>query len=468
MMKTLPEAYKKRMETQLGAEYDAFISTYELPPVRGLRINTLKISKDRFIELCPWKTEQSATLDEGLILRDEVSHIGSHPFHIAGLFYVQEPSAMSVIEAAEVEPGMRVLDLCAAPGGKSGGIAARLGGNGFLLSNEIVPSRAKQLARNLERLGVVNAAVTSAHPEAIADTLPRYFDRVIVDAPCSGEGMFRKDDTAIAEWSPEHVVSCAARQKAILESAEKCVAAGGKIIYSTCTFSPEENEGVIGAFLSDHPEYSLERSYRLYPHTCAGEGHFAATLINNGDDPVSAFSIKKARNDKGLGKPAAVEPLSGASAKLASVFLSEALNDTHAVIDRLFCTPARGTQRLIFCPFELPANLLLLPIVSLGVDIGEFSGSRLKPSHTFFMAAHGMNYRNRIELLESSRELSAFLRGETLVPQGEPDIAGEYSRYMPVCVRSFPIGFGKLSDGTVKNHLPKGLLNSGLGAAFDE
>ena len=480
MVKTLPEAFKERMAAQLGAEYDEFISAYEMPPVRGLRINTLKIAKERFIELCPWKTKQSKTLDEGLILLEDVPHIGSHPYHIAGLFYVQEPSAMSVIEAADIKPGMHVLDLCAAPGGKSGGAAARLNGSGFLLSNEIVPARAKQLARNLERLGVVNAAVTSAHPDAIAEALPRFFDRVIVDAPCSGEGMFRKDDTAIAEWSIEHVVSCASRQKSILESAEKCVAGGGKLIYSTCTFSPDENEGVIEAFLSEHSEYSLLSQHRLYPHICAGEGHFVAVLEKQGGShrDCGAFSAIKpslgGNNDPALsrkpskrdGASLELAPLSAEQKRIASDFLSGVciLEDDCFPFDSLYAL----NGRLLFVPFDIPPAVLKLRTVSLGVEIGEFIKGRLKPSHTFFMAAHGFNYRNRIELSISSSELAAFLRGETLEANSALDICGEYSRYLPVCCGSFPVGFGKLSDGVIKNHLPKGLLNARIGTVSDE
>ena len=472
MAKTLPEAFRKRMAAQLGAEYDDFISAYELPPVRGLRINTLKISKERFSELCPWKTEQASTLDEGLILLEDVPHIGSHPYHIAGLFYVQEPSAMSVIEAAQIEPGMRVLDLCAAPGGKSGGIAARLNGGGFLLANEIVPSRAKQLARNLERLGVVNAAVTSAHPDSIAEALPRCFARVIVDAPCSGEGMFRKDDTAIAEWSPEHAASCALRQKAILESAEKCLAPGGKLVYSTCTFSPEENEGVIDFFLERHAEYSLESMHRLYPHTVKGEGHFVAVLSKHGDsagvyrkEQMLAGSVKAAK------KSPSVRPLDKKNWQLIETFFSEALIAHAPDVSQLRAAASgrdRSASRLTYCPFDFPEALLSLPIVSLGVEVGECVRDRIKPSHSFFMAAHGLNYRNRIELSPACRELAAFLRGETLEFSGEFDHCGEYSRYMPVCIHGFPVGFGKLSDGVIKNHLPKGLVSQSFGGAFDE
>ncbi len=475
MAKALPEKFTLRMKAQLGAEYDAFIAAYELPPVRGIRINTLKLSKERFLQLCPWSVEQSPTLDEGLILCEDVPHIGSHPFHIAGMLYVQEPSAMSVIDMAEISPGMRVLDLCAAPGGKSGGIAARLRGSGLLVSNEIVPARARQLARNLERLGAVNSVVTCARPDAVSEALPRFFDRVIVDAPCSGEGMFRKDDTAIEEWSPEHVASCAARQRAILESAEKCVREGGRLIYSTCTFSPEENEGVIEAFLSKHPEYSLETMRRLYPHTSAGEGHFAARLIKAGASAAVPQKVRPGGRGEAARRETAVKMPDKQTEALAASFFDGVLSGAAPSFSALYsAVSAKGafSERLLYCPFEFPKELLLLPIVSFGAAVGERAGRVFKPSHSFFMAAHGLGYRNGLELAGDPAALPAFLRGEALSGDAAAlhgfDISNEYSRYMPVCVHGCPVGFGKLSDGCLKNHLPKGLIVSRSAALADE
>ncbi|MBR4636058.1 MAG: hypothetical protein IKO51_06800 [Clostridia bacterium] len=445
----LPAGFTERMKTVLGEEFDAFIAQYDLPPVRGLRVNTLRLSKERFLELSPWKVGRSETLDEGLVLLEEAEHIGTHPYHIAGLFYMQEPSAMSVIAEAGIEPGMKVLDLCAAPGGKSGGAAARLRGKGLLVSNEIVPSRAKQLARNLERLGVTNAVVTSAHPDAVANALPGYFDRVIVDAPCSGEGMFRKDPQAIAEWSLEHVASCAVRQRAIMESAARCVAPGGKLIYSTCTFSQEENEGVIEGFLSDHPDFSPEMTRRLYPHTCTGEGHFAARLVRSGSlDRSAAVGRKDERN--AAKKSSALRLPDKSLERPVREFLSASVENASALP---LCVYG---QKLVYCPFEYPDELASLPIVSFGVEVGEFTKGRLRPSHAFFMAAHGLGYRKCFDFAPDDPLLLSFLGGNTL-PVSESD-AEEFSGcFCPVTVSGFAVGFGKVSDGQLKNHLPRGL-----------
>ena len=442
-MRDLPAPFSERMKRLLGNEFDAFIDSFSEPPVRGIRINTLKITKERFTALCPWRTEQAETLEEGLVLLDEAEHIGLHPYHAAGLFYVQEPSAMSVIAAADVAPGMRVLDLCAAPGGKSGGLAARLNGEGLLVSNEIVKKRAVQLARNLERLGVVNSIVSCAHPDAVAGTLGGYFDRVIVDAPCSGEGMFRKDETAIDEWSLEHIAACAVRQGAILDSAANCIIQGGKLVYSTCTFSEEENERTVEAFIKRHPEFELEFAHRLYPHRLKGEGHFVARLVKRGD-PASP-SIAPAKSSPCVKRCTKSEEAL-ALGFLDSVFGFQAVE---AVRGRLMTMNGRA----YYLPFAAPDAALSLPIVSLGVEVGEFAGNRFKPSHSLFMAAHSFKSKFALELGLKSPELAAYLRGETV---SCPDTAIQKG-YCPVTVEGFPIGFAKIVDGVAKNHLPKGL-----------
>lgn len=460
----LPKAFLERMKTEPDFDYEAFISQYALPPVRGLRVNTLKLSMEEFRLLCPWKTKPADTMAEGLILNEPIEHIGSDPYHAAGLFYMQEPSAMSVVANSDIAPGMNVLDLCAAPGGKSGGIAARLAGKGLLISNEPILSRAKLLVQNLERLGVMNAAVTNVYPNSISKLLPRFFDRVLVDAPCSGEGMFRKDARAIAEWSPEHVLSCAVRQKAILNSAAECVAPKGKLIYSTCTFSHEENEGVIDEFLAAHPEFELEFIQRYYPHTCCGEGHFVARLVRSEGTSVNSVDRFIPKIDK-------------KSFSIVSSFLEDTFNFAHCSnslpqfdaepnsesipcsdsvpgIDSIHLDTHSG--RVFYLPMELPKAITELNYLSMGVEIGTMMKGRLKPSHGFFMAEGARNElcfraKQHIEFEYDSAEIKRFLSGNTI------SISNTLCGYMPVTVNGFPIGFGKAVDGTLKNHLPKGL-----------
>lgn len=460
----LPKAFLERMKTEPDFDYEAFISQYALPPVRGLRVNTLKLSMEEFRLLCPWKTKPADTMAEGLILDEPIEHIGSDPYHAAGLFYMQEPSAMSVVANSDIAPGMKVLDLCAAPGGKSGGIAARLAGKGLLISNEPIPSRAKLLVQNLERLGVMNATVTNVYPNSISKLLPRFFDRVLVDAPCSGEGMFRKDARAIAEWSPEHVLSCAVRQKAILNSAAECVAPKGKLIYSTCTFSHEENEGVIDEFLAAHPEFELEFIQRYYPHTCCGEGHFVARLVRS--DGTSVNSVDRF-----------IPTIDKKSFSIVSSFLEDTFNFAHCSnslpqfdaepnsesipcsdsvpgIDSIHLDTHSG--RVFYLPMELPKAITELNYLSMGVEIGTMMKGRLKPSHGFFMAEGARNElcfraKQHIEFEYDSAEIKRFLSGNTI------SISNTLCGYMLITVNGFAIGFGKAVDGTLKNHLPKGL-----------
>ena len=301
--KNLPTEFLRRMEAQLGVEYPAFLKSYGLPPKRGLRVNTLKTGVEEFRRISPFPLAETGILPEGLLLAEETPGIGNHPYHLAGLFYLQEPSAMAAIAAAEVRPGMRVLDLCAAPGGKSGGIAARLSGEGFLLANEIVPNRARTLASTLERLGVANAAVTCAKPEAIAEAFPDYFDVTLVDAPCSGEGMFRKDPVAVQEWSASNVGLCSERQKEILHNIWDALRPGRILIYSTCTYNTDENELIadyiqnrLGATplpVKTYPEWGIHKEltgtvpcYRFMPHVTKGEGLFMTVFRKSESEDI--------------------------------------------------------------------------------------------------------------------------------------------------------------------------------------
>lgn len=438
---TLPRAFTARMRTQLGSEYDAFISSYLHPPMRGLRVNTLRLSPSEFVRISPWKLSPSGVIDEGFVL-ESAAPVGRHPFHCAGLFYMQEPSAMSVIEAAHADDsGLRVLDMCAAPGGKTSGIAARMKGNGILVANEIAPSRAKLLARNVERMGIANIAVTCAHPDGIARELPGCFDRVIVDAPCSGEGMFRKDPTAVAEWSPEHVTACAARQRAILESAAVCVAADGLLVYSTCTFSTEENEGVIESFLNIHPDFALVSMHRLYPHSSVGEGHFAAVLRRLGGERRDFDAIPPSREDRAI-------LAAGAGFIEGTAAFPEKLKDG------AYSLVAFG-ESVCLIPSVMPRAVLRLSPVAIGAEAGTFRKGRIVPAHAFFMSALPLAWRHTLEFDPGSRELAAFMKGSSL------ECSSSLCGFLPVCVRagnaSFAIGFGKAVQGTLKNHLPKGL-----------
>ena len=285
----LPQAFLQRMQSQLGEEYADFLRALERPRAVALRLNPLKGERPAL----PFMQERVPWESEGYYY-DTDSRPGLHPYHEAGVYYLQEASAMAPVRLLDPQPGERVCDLCAAPGGKTTQIAGEMAGQGFLLCNEINPKRAKILSRNIERMGVANALVTNEHPQNLAKRLWGFFDRVLVDAPCSGEGMFRKEEAAITDWSEETVEMCAHRQSEILDSGAQLVRDGGILVYSTCTFAPQENEQVVEAFLQRHSEFSrvavdapwftqvAEGSFRLWPHKLKGEGHFAAVLRKNG------------------------------------------------------------------------------------------------------------------------------------------------------------------------------------------
>ena len=438
----LPEAFLTRMKIELGDEYESFVCQYSMPPIRGLRVNTLKTDLDSFKRLCPWSITPSGIIDESFVLNEDVAGIGVHPYHIAGLFYMQEPSAASPVASIDEYENKRILDMCAAPGGKSGAIAARMHGTGLLVSNEIVKKRAVTLVRTLERLGAVNTVVTNDSPDDVAAAFPEYFDAVFVDAPCSGEGMFRKEPQAVCDWSEAHVRASAERQRRILESAAVCVKPGGRLVYSTCTFSPEENEETVAWFLAAHPAFSCAAQKRFYPHTSTGEGQFAALLLRD-DSPV----------------PAAIEKTQSGGRRVPSRKGKPINPATDAALDRFFketMTVRPGSiplflpdGRVFLQPERVPDALSEMRVLSCGVLAGELRGERFRPAHALFLAYPGDTFLTALTL--DGAALFAFLAGETVLC--EPSLTG----YAAVCVHGHPLGFGKCDRGTLKNHLPKGL-----------
>ncbi|MBW4838887.1 MAG: RsmB/NOP family class I SAM-dependent RNA methyltransferase, partial [Paenibacillaceae bacterium] len=315
-----PKGFLERMKELLGEEeYAAFYASYDNPRFAGIRVNTLKIDSEAFREAVPFELRPIPWCETGYYI-DEQTKPGKHPYYHAGLYYIQEPSAMAPVELLEVTPGEHVLDLCAAPGGKSTQIAAKLRGNGMLVTNDINAERTKALAKNIELYGVRNAVVLGESPERIARAFPNFFDKILIDAPCSGEGMFRKDEDMARLWEPEWIRKYAGMQRDILRSAAALLAPGGRMVYSTCTFAPEENEATIADFLLEHPEFRVVplrpndclspgrpewlewlaergegRDYpseivaqtamcgRLWPHKMEGEGHFLAVLERQGE-----------------------------------------------------------------------------------------------------------------------------------------------------------------------------------------
>lgn len=481
----LPEAFVQKMRRLLGQEYEAFAESYEGDRVQGLRINPQKTGwihatqemAARFgLSKVPWAREG--------YYYDHETRPGKHVFHDAGVFYIQEPSAMAAVELLDPQPGERILDLCAAPGGKTTQIGGRLSGQGFLFTNEIHPARAKVLSQNVERMGISNSVVSSEEPAALAGRFPCFFDRILVDAPCSGEGMFRKDPEARGQWSPEHVRVCARRQKEILDEAALMLKPGGRLVYSTCTFSPEEDEGTVEGFLRRNPDFSVEpmniclplspgrpswtdggdpslaQTFRIWPHEARGEGHYLAVLKKDPDSP-----------DLGIRKPDMPSCVKDPKVLDAwRTFLEEALTEEgvsafgedtnrHLILfgDQLYRLPP-----------EMP-DLKGLRILRPGLHLGTLKKNRLEPSHGLALCLKREQVRRWVSYNPQEPELLAYLRGETL-PAMQPPEAGRTSSarragssengWTLVLADSYSLGWAKQAAGTLKNHYPKGLRRS--------
>ena len=450
-MKQLPQEFENRMKTLLGDQFEYFKKSFDEPPVRAFRVNTDKISLEDFEKINPFGGEKIPYVPNGFYF--DYDGIGNHPYHHAGMVYVQEPAAMVPVESIEIGKHWKVLDMCAAPGGKSSQIKNKLGKDGILVSNEIIPSRCKILTGNMERMGFKNVVTTCMHPQKLVKMFPQnYFNMIMVDAPCSGEGMFRKEEIAIDEWSPENVKMCAERQAEILDCAAKLVKLGGYIVYSTCTFSLEENEMTVDAFLQRHSGFELvpatekvrenttdgihfdgckceniHYARRCYPHKTKGEGQFVAVLYyadSSIDSEHFSVPIGKEKLDKTL---------------------VDFLDDTLTTYKKENVQMYNGNPVYFTPDFPVPRGVAF----ACGVTIGEIRKNYVVPHHQFFMAM-GKDFKRKIELTANSEEIKKYLHGEefdTDCPNG----------WAVVMVDGCTLGGVKVSNGRAKNHYPKGL-----------
>ncbi|MCL6604309.1 MAG: RsmF rRNA methyltransferase first C-terminal domain-containing protein [Paenibacillus sp.] len=451
----LPAAFTTTMREMLGQEADAFLESYKTPRTQGLRFNRLKSNtesgriaitntKSLFgLEPIPW-------CPDGFYY-EEPSRPGRHPYHTAGLYYIQEPSAMSAAELLSPLPGETVLDLAAAPGGKTTHIAALMQGEGLLVSNEIHSERARILAENVERLGLSNTLVTSATPGELALRFPESFDKIMLDAPCSGEGMFRKDPDAIDEWSPEHVLMCAARQWDILQDAYKMLKPGGSLAYSTCTFNREENEDIMTRVTDTYPDMELLTHKRLWPHLEKGEGHFVALLRKHKSAGEESLPSKR-KTAGGRGKSG---PTTNTSVRDAfQQFQIWAANDLPGFPDK--GVPLLFGESLYLLPEafndQMHTGLLEgLRIPRAGLHIAHLKKNRIEPAHALAMALQPEQASRSFDLASDGPEIRAWLRGESL------PVSSDLHGWTLVTVDGLPISWGKASLGQLKNHLPKGL-----------
>ena len=448
-MKDLPLAYKNRMTELLGEEFQEYEKALTETPVKGFRVNTDKISLEDFEKINVFGSEKIPYVENGFYLDYEKA--GNHPYHHAGMIYIQEPGAMAPAECVEIQPDWKILDMCAAPGGKSSQLKNKLGENGVLVSNEIVSSRCKILTGNFERLGLRNAITTCMDTGKLARLYPNTFDLIMVDAPCSGEGMFRKEEIAIDEWSEENVKMCAKRQAEILDNAAVCLKDGGYIVYATCTFSLEENEMTVDAFLSRHEDFELVRvkkevedatadgirfdgcetenisfTRRFYPHKAKGEGQFMAVLHNKYESS-SSYPAVKASQEK--------------IDKTVYDFLDSVLTDYDKDHVLMY-----NSNPIYFTPdFTVKKGAAF----ACGVTIGEIRKNYIQPHHQFFMAM-GDKFKRKIELDPDSNEIKKYLHGEEI----EVDCDNGWA---VITTNGCSIGGVKVVSGRGKNHYPKGL-----------
>ncbi len=439
----LPVEFESRMKDMLKSEYGEFYKEFtENESVSGVRVNTLKKTSDELLKILS-DLEKIPWCDNGYYIKKEILS-GNSPFHIGGLLYFQEPSAMSVVSAIDINPGDYVLDLCASPGGKSTQAAEKLSGKGVLIANEIVKKRSMILSDNIERMGIKNAIVTNETPERLSEKFPEFFNKIIVDAPCSGEGMFRKEPKALLEWSREHTESCAVRQKLIIDSALKMLAPGGELIYSTCTFAPCENEGVVQYILDNYPQielipieipyftdadenfvgasYDMSYAKRIFPHKNKGEGHFIALFKKSGDFKKPVFKEIKGKSPE---------------EKMFSEFQKEFLNTDFSGRFINF------GENLYLIPENIDIDKLR--VERAGLYLGKCKKNRFEPSHALLMSLEPEDIKNTFE----ASDISGFLKGETL----KSDICG----WCAVTYCGINIGWAKGSNGILKNHFPKHL-----------
>ena len=459
-----PEKFQERMQQMLGEEeYSEFLKSYDLPFHNGLRINTWKTKSQELLQRMGVDLKQVPWNETGFYLENK-KQFSKHPYYQGGLYYIQEASAMLPAKLVNAQPGEKILDMCAAPGGKSTAIGAALKGEGLLISNDISKSRAKALLRNLEGFGIINSIVVSEYPEKLSRYFPEFFDKVLIDAPCSGEGMFHKEPSMTESWlrmGPEEYHKL---QKEILTYGAMMVRPGGKLIYSTCTFSPEEDEGSIAWFLQEHPDFhlvevdddkdlcgchcidhghpewadgnpELTKTRRLWPHHLEGEGHFAAVLCRDADSESTGGRVN-------------MVSVSKLPAEMESFFQFLDIEGIHYPFDKKRLLVQNGYVQYI--PEEMP-ELKGLHIMRSGWFLGELKKKRFEPSGAFARGLTPEVCDKVISYPADSEEVVRYLKCETL----QVDANLKNGWYL-ICVDNFALGWGKVSNGTLKNKYPSG------------
>lgn len=461
----LPKTFEANMRALLGDEYEKYAECLDKPMFHGIRINTMKISVCDFLKINPFHLKAVPWCENGFYYDEKLDKPSKHPYYYAGLYYIQEPSAMTPANVLPVSKHDRVLDLCAAPGGKSTELGAKLNGTGLLVSNDISASRAKALLKNIELFGVENALVISEAPHKLKERFFEYFDKILIDAPCSGEGMFRKSNSMITAWSDDKNESFAKLQREIVSYAVDMLKPGGKLVYSTCTFSPMENEQSVEYMLSlderlslceidrweefdeGHPEWGstnnddLKKCVRLWPHRLKGEGHFVC-LVKKGDEADK-------RADAGSIDVYDKEVYEKGSYKIRASKLPDEITEFFKGVNYTFDFSRFeiSQDKLYYIPECFP-EVKGLRILRCGLYVGEIKKNRFEPSQAFAMSLSGNDYENTVKLSCDDIRVTKYLKGETIEAEGK-------NGWALVLVDGYPLGWGKLNNGVLKNkYLP--------------
>lgn len=454
----LPIAFEEKMKCLLGEEYDDYLSCFDNKRYYGLRINTNKITVKEFLNMSPFALEPIPWIENGFYYDGINDQPAKHPYYFAGLYYLQEPSAMTPANRLPIEPGDKVLDLCAAPGGKATELGARLKGKGILVANDISNSRAKALQKNMELFGIGNVLVISEDPGKIQEHFAAYFDKILIDAPCSGEGMFRKEKRMIKSWEERGPESFIGIQRELLLQAARMLKPGGILLYSTCTFDPRENEEAIEFLIEKHPEFELqnitwyegfsngraeftksknkelEKAIRIWPHKMRGEGHFMALLQKRKVDNVAKNSSTFMGKESAGIPPELMTFLENINWKIE--------------LNRLKIKE----EKVYYMPANVP-DMKGIRFVRTGLFIGELKKQRFEPSQALAMYLKKEEYKFTIDFAVNDQRVIRYLKGETI--DAEDIVSAKEKGWYLICVDGYPLGFGKLVNQTIKNkYLP--------------
>lgn len=453
---SLPGAFVDKMKSLLGEEFDDYIQCYDEKRWYGLRVNTKKISVDEFQRICPFEIEPIPWIENGFYYDGDKVQAAKHPYYFAGLYYLQEPSAMTPANRLPIEPGDKVLDVCAAPGGKATELGAKLNGEGVLMANDISNSRAKGLLKNLEVFGIGNVLVLSEEPGKLVSYFPEYFDKILIDAPCSGEGMFRKDKKMVKAWEEHGPEFFAKIQRSIVTQAAQMLKPGGMILYSTCTFDPEENEGTIEYLKEQYPEFEIKpiapyegfscgkpevtkskaesflNTVRIWPHKMHGEGHYLA-LLQKGEVTQTVEQYKPKKSNK----------------KVPEEIL-DFFKDISWEMD--WSRLEIYSEKVYYMPEGVP-DVKGIRFLRTGLYLGDLKKNRFEPSQSLAMCLKKEEYSRSVSIQADDERIIRYLKGETI--EVDDLVTPKNKGWFLVLVDGYPLGWGKLANGTLKNkYLP--------------